>query len=483
MADISKIATRHPEYEKYLPVVEFCRTAVKGSRDVKEAKEVFLPRTEGQKNYLPIVPEDGEVAFNYCWNDPYADYLERAYWYPATGISSGAIAEMIADTPPVYSEGAEERIGDFLKNLDGRGTSVVDAIKKGSSEINQAMRFVGLVNQSVSTEGMTRNEAANIYPNCIFYKFENLINWGTDWEDGSEIVTFAVIEEEILETGEDGFTKDTIKYYTYPHLNENGIYQISYYKETDQGIEEAKDPDFPLNGGKPMNRIPIWITTKDGKTTRMGQIIIEPIANANKGHFINSADYEQGLFKTANPTLFAKGLGDQDVLRLGPNGGIVSNNSEADAKYIEYTGQGLGAIENAMRTKETDMSKMAVGLILDSTTERTATEVSIDARPKYSALKSISISLEEMLNEMIQFALDWKGEDYDFSMTLNKDFISENVDAQMLTSLTQSLLSGSISYTTYFAKLQEGGVISPNRTQEAEESDIENEDFGGQNSQ
>ena len=479
--DFTKIDTEHPDYTEWKDIVTFVRTAVEGSRAVKKSKTLFLPKTEGMKKSGINLELLSDEAINACGIfDPYAEYLERAYWVPATGDANDAIADIINSKAPVYSEGVEV-IEDFLKNLDGKGGGVRDIIRESASEVTQAIRYIGFVNYSTSTEGMTVSQAESIWPNLTFYKFEDMINWGTHFENGKEVVDWVVLKETALIPGEDGFSQDEVTYYTFPHINESGYYEIRYFMDDGKGniVErEDKPASTPKKQGKNITEIPIWVLTAFGNSFNLFSPMMEKPSYMNKSHYINSADLEIGLFKTANPTFFGKGLGEQDVIMLGANGGIISENSESDVKYLEFNGAGLGALETRMNAKIEDMARYVAGLFMDSKTDKTATESLIDSTANFSSIASLASAIEQMLNEMIQYALEWKGVDYEFKMTLNKDYVNKGVDAQMLTSLTQALLTGAISFQTYFNKLQEGGIISPNQTQENEESEIEAGGYG-----
>lgn len=475
MFDPQMIVTEHPEYEKWKKVVRMCRAAVDGARSVKKEGTLFLPKTEGMKQNVNITPVSGDLSDSTLYfSDPYIDYLDRAYWIPASGTACNAIAEIINSNKPIEAQDNSD-IKTFLDDLDGEGMSLNDAIRDMAFEISQAIRFIGIVNVPVSTSGMSRVEAEGIYPNIKFYQFESMINWEWEWFGGTRKLKWAVFAEKASVVTKDGFTREETDRYVYPHINDKGNYQIDYYILKDGEIKVEKDSDFPTKNNQLLKEIPIWVVTKKGRDYTLSSPIIEPIVHTNRSHFMNSADLERGLYKTANPTFFGKGLGQQDTIMLGVDGALITQNEQADAKYLEFTGSGLGAVEDRMDKKVSDMSKMMVGLMMDGGVEKTATQSSLDAKPAYSMLQSLAMVVETALNEMITYSLDWMGRGEKYSFEINKDFVNNKLDAGMLTSLTQSFLSGAISYPTYFYKLKEGGVIAQSTTLEQESSEREAE--------
>jgi hypothetical protein len=134
---------------------------------------------------------------------------------------------------------------------------------------------------------------------------------------------------------------------------------------------------------------------------------------------------------------------------------------------LEFQGQGLQSHERAM---ETDMKNMAVlgARLLEGApvVQETATAVlrrtGGSESPVHSLVGTVSIALTNALRTHAW----WAGatelpDDPTVMMILSKDLVAAYIDPALLKTLMEMLLSGTISYETWYWNLQRGEVARP----------------------
>jgi hypothetical protein len=143
---------------------------------------------------------------------------------------------------------------------------------------------------------------------------------------------------------------------------------------------------------------------------------------------------------------------------------------------MEFEGKGLSTLTDRMDMITRDISNFAVNLVInDQINNKTATQSIIDQNNNTSSLincvRDLSATLTLSVNEM----LEWNAFDNNYIISLNTDFVSSRISAQDMRELTNMLLSGTISYDTYWAALQNGEVVSEDVTSSEEKDKINNE--------
>jgi len=250
---------------------------------------------------------------------------------------------------------------------------------------------------AVDTTGMSRAEAErlNIRPFMQLYKAESIINWRTQNVNGAKIVTMVVLTEQ-MEVAQDEFTTTTETVYRVLDLID-GIYRVRLMNGKGELVSDVR---FPKMNGQFMTEIPF--TFVGGVDIRKPLLI--DLVDTNLAHYRNSADYEHGLHFTGLPTPYVAGvtLGDGQSLTIGSKTAWVFSDPSANAGYLEFKGDGLKTLAEALKQKEHRMSVLGARMLADekrtsettSTVElRTAGERSILAATAYDVSDAIRKSL------------------------------------------------------------------------------------------
>jgi len=318
---------------------------------------------------------------------------------------------------------------------------------------------------------------------------ENIINWKTSKIDGRNKLSLVVLKE-IMGKGGDEFKKEEQTIYRLLRLVSGPIQMVDgelleglifvverWIKvEKPQKPDEFEKPQKPdefvlidsviprLQGGNHLDYIPFTFigTTTTNPKVEKSQLL--DLVNVNLSHYRTSADLEHGRHFTALPTAWVAGF-DVDKgnkLQVGSATAWVSDNPNARAGFLEFSGAGLGSLEKAQDSKERLMAVLGARLL---EAQRQGVEAAEALQLRQSGEGSVLLNVALSVSEGVTFALkaiaDWFGiqEKSGIIFKLNTDFNVVKVDSAILTTLMQSLQGGNISWDTWFYNLERGELI------------------------
>lgn len=476
------VNTKHPDHKTFSAGWDKCRTAVEGEAAVKAKRVEVIPMLSGQST------------------NEYEAYLKRALYYNASGRTAQGLTGVVFRKQPsvVFPESKKS----FLDNV---GT--VDSPKSFES-------FARMTMQEVITTGRygvlldTESTEDNAQPYFSGYRAESIINW-TD-----EMV---VLEEETLEVSpNDEFELKKVKRIRVLDLtnnletdvnalqqmsidskpseqSENLVYRIRVYDIDDAAkaagvarTNKATDEDqyvlsrviIPSIRGKHLNYIPFFFFGPIEPSAYCQKSPIEDVVDVNLSHFRSSADIEHGRHFTALPTLFVSGVKKGTVLHVGSETAITAEDPNADAKYLEFAGSGLGSLKDAMEQKEQYMAVLGARMLEEQKKAVEASEtVERRVAGEMSTLAAVASSVEAGFEAILKRAAEWLGSiDAEVSVMFNKDYMPKSMEPQMLTALVTALQGGNMSWDTFAYNLAKGEIYPEGRTAEQEMDLIEDDD-------
>jgi hypothetical protein len=410
---------KHPEYVYYRADWDKCRDVYYGSRVVKDKGEVYLPRLSEQST------------------EEYNLYKDRALFFSILSKTIASFVGMIMTRPPAlrypdvmasYFEDGDERrqfyeiVTDLITELliTGRAGILVDApIDSGLYEI-------------------------------VLYNAESIINWGKD---------FYVLEENYYEQGAN-FAQE-LKLKERILLLNKGTYQ--------QVLASDGSVVTPTIKGRPLNFIPFQIVTPTGMSSVIQKPPLLDIVDINLSHYRTSADLEHGRHFTGLPTPVLIGADANVKLRIGSTSAWVLPDVNSDAKYLEFTGVGLGALERALVEKQTQMASLSARMLDNS---RYGSEAVDTVRLRYmsevAGLTTLVRTVESALTRSYRFIAESLGANPDdIYISFNKDFLDDRLTTREVLDLVSAYQTGGINAQTLVYNLKRGDVLSP------EDSDLE----------
>jgi hypothetical protein len=166
------------------------------------------------------------------------------------------------------------------------------------------------------------------------------------------------------------------------------------------------------------------------------------------------------------PILCAVGRDEQQKkIKIGPNA-LVDVPENGDLKYVEHQGSAIGAGKEHRRELLGDIARMSISIIAPKAEiESTATEQIIDKSEQDSDLSGWARNLQDALELASVYHARLKGESSTNSMkeggsiTVNREFVSFKLDAQMITALSAMVASGQLPLDILWDNLERAGLL------------------------
>jgi hypothetical protein len=159
------------------------------------------------------------------------------------------------------------------------------------------------------------------------------------------------------------------------------------------------------------------------------------------------------------------------VLDMNSDSAWIFADPSARAQYMEFSGQGLGALEKRIEMKERQMAAIGTKALSDTVVAETATGASLRSGGEFSILAKVANEISKVISQACSFMYKWAG-GTDVSIQLNTDFFPNIADPQTLLAWLQLYQSGSISFQSLYSNLKAGEVILSSETAEEEQAAI-----------
>lgn len=428
------IDTLHPQAEARRPQWRRIRDCLEGEDAVKAAGPRYLPPLSGMD------PED------------YAAYLQRALFFEAAARTvDGLMGAVFRKDPLIEAPPAARPLIDdatlAAQPLDGFAKDVVREVL--------AIGRHGILVDHPEDGGR---------PYLRAYRAEDIVNWRMGTGAGAPRLDWLVLRETV-ETGDgdDPFRGGASVQWRLLAL-EDGRYVQRVYAKRAGGRDDDFDviaEHFPARAGRPLDTLPFVFVGPSGLGPDIARSPILGLCNVNLSHYRTSADLEHGAHFTALPTPYVVGAnGEAPELRIG-SGTAWLLPAGASAGMLEFSGQGLEALERRLERKERAMAVLGARLLEDQKRGVEAAEtVRMRHRGENSVLASVAGSVSRALERALKLALWWAGADAPkVSVRLNRDFTDTPLSGDELRALVEAWQLGAYPKEVLWRKLREGEVI------------------------
>lgn len=425
------IDSLHPQYKERATQWRKCRDAFEGEDAIKAAGVLYLPKLKGQDD------------------DDYKAYKRRALFYSITAKSVSALVGMATSKDPKleYPESMSIYFNDseMVQFSEIYSTSLTEVL---------LMSRCGILVDMPSDGGKP-------YPTV--YQTEDIINWRVNASGKLLMVILREIHEEVSSNDEYEVTQE-IRYRELKLID--GIYVQRLYNSKGDIISSPQ----PLIRGKPLDFIPFFVVNPIGTGFSDYKPLMLDIANINISHYLSSADLEHGRHFTGLPTPVVIGADSSTALYIGSTKFLIIPDKGGDAKYLEFTGQGLQSLEKAMTEKQSLLASMSARLLDNSSRGSEAADaVKLRYMSETASLTTIVDSLSITLNNVYKLIAEIVGESRDsFALILDTDFMETLISAPDMTALFDGYYQGLISKETLVYNLRKGRRLNPMRTDEDE---------------
>lgn len=456
------VNSEHPDYSTMLKKWQRCRDVCDGEDAVHKAGEKYLPKLMEQSQ------------------QEYAAYVMRTPFYNASWRTVAGLVGMIFRKDPQIE--APAKVEEMFEDVTLGGVPFIMFLQNVTEEALKIGRLGVLVDYpTVATEGMTQADAQaqNLRPTMQLYKAESIINWKLGRVKNATVLVQVVIKECIYES-EDEFKKKEQEQYRVLDLIDGKyrvrIFQMKQSAANVAGIETQIGSDvFPLMNGQTLDFIPFTFLATDDVSSDIDEPPLIDLINTNLSHYRTSADLEHGAHFTGLPTPVVSGYTktkDGEKLYIGSAAAWLLADPQATAKYLEFTGQGLGALEKLKESKEQQMAVLGARMLEPQKKGVESSEsLSIHRKGEESMLAAASMSLSMGMTKALKWFSDWAGApDAKVKVDLNKDFYPVSMTDKMLSALVAGWQQGAYSYETLFNRLKDGEIVDEDTDLQTEQA-------------
>lgn len=387
------VSSVHPQYALRSPQYQKIRDFYHGEDVVKAKSELYLKKLKAQDK-----------------ND-YDDYKRRALFFSIISKTVSAMIGLSTSKPMAFEGG-----GDVKTFLESEANiTLVELKKRLMFEMCLMTRCGVLIDRPIQQD-------ANGWPHLTIYQAEDIRNWSDEF--GREWIT---LSETVYEPPEDDpfDLQEVIRYRVLGFEEVDGelLYVQKVYDANDELIETVR----PTNRGKRLNYIPFVPMSHLGLNFKDSKPAMLDVANINHSHYMTGADLENGRHFVGLPTPVILNAESDKPLYLGSSELLVIPGRNADAKFLEFTGQGLKSLETALADKERQMISLSAKALQESPNGSESSEaISLRFNAESASLRDIIDVVEEAINRIIAIIANFQDEEA-FKVVFDKRFISQRI--------------------------------------------------------
>lgn len=466
------VDTKHPNYTEMLDEWKLVGACASGSREVKKLTTDILP-APGERNGVYDM-------------DRYTAYLSRAIYTNVTGRTkqglTGAAFRMPAEVKlPSGLEYMEE-------NATGGGQSLEQLSKDAFSSLLEDGREALLADFPQAEEGLTAEQVKAIGAKASIKRYgaTSLWNWRTEIIGGQEILTLAVLAEQV-NTADNEFEHQPQTQLRVLRLDmydgQGEPLQVPVYSQqlylNNKPITDKFEPRQA--SGATFDFIPLFIIGAQTNDAQVDDIPLSDIAHVNVGHFRNSADLEENCFVHGQLTLgITTDLSSDEFKSANPNGIEVGanrgHNLGTTGGFTSVQADANQLADKLQERKEGQMLALGARLVEQRNPNETAAAAKIDATGESSVLGDLVANVEEGVRTAVQWCGLFMGEEGEVIYDMNRQFFDDETLTPEQIGAQMALWQGAaISKEVLDMNLVKGKAIPSNTNLNAMNNNIENE--------
>lgn len=462
------VDSQHKLYVKRRPQWQRVADFAEGSDRVKLLGTKYLPKPDGMK------PKQ------------YSAYRTRAMLFPATERTIKGLAGFVIRRDP--QQKVPPKLEELLKHV-GNAEETWAEVYTSTLE-----KMIGVGRRGELVDAPARD---NGEPFVSIYEAEAMTDHLERWVDGRKIPVRINLKETRERTVEDDpFKKKEEDVYRVLMLGtppespsealrdqtdadfENPVYWQEIWEKSDKTITSPTSGRWvrteivvpTKKGGDTWNRIPFMFFNPESTQATPSKPPLLDQVDVNHSHYLNSADLEHGLFYTSIPQAWAAGFKFQGEVHIGA-GVWVSPEPQASAGYLEFTGEGLGALMKSKESKERLMAVLGSRLLEG---QKKAAEAAETVKLKQAGEKSVLARISETCSlghlQVLLWLAEWIAQPTEgIEFELNTDFDLGEISHEKLIALVGAVQSGLMSFDTMHYNLKKGEMYPDGRTLEDEQ--------------
>ena len=450
-SDENKPDYTSPLYDAQMEDVGLVRNVYGGTKTMRAAKEIYLPKN----------PEEER--------EDYETRLDRCVLFNATARTVKGLVGMVFRKDPVLMEDVPASIAADAENIDmaGRALPVFardvfeNAMIDGHTWVHIEMPKVD--GERVRTRADERQ--AGVRPYWVNVLKQDAINWRYTMIGGKPVLTLFVYRETALaETGEYGAAV----------VERFRVLRPGSFEVWEKQSEGEREHWVMVDGGPTsLSYIPVVYVPANRTGIYESTPPLLDLAYLNIAHWQIYSDHRYGLWFAMVPMPVFTGVEDV-AFRWGPNATISLPNPESGAQILEASGSALEHSKTELKDTEARMAALGLQMLVRETrAAETAQAKMLDKAESDSALAAAARALEDALEEALAIHGEYRGERLSGAIQVNRDFHEQSLDPQMVTAYSNMVAAGQLSLDTMWAELVRGEVLHEDFDPEVERERIE----------
>ena len=415
---------------------------IAGSAAMQAGSAAYLPKFDKEETKHYNTRVDNSILFS-----AYGDTIKSICSKPFSKALT-----MQGELPPPLDE--------LENNVDGQGKSLsqlakdifFEFVNRGKGHI--LIDYPMTINEDGETPNLKQERTAGLMPRFINIKSEQLIGWRTENDAGGKPVLTRI---RIAETHTEPDGNWGEKQVEYVRVIEPDWWQLFRKGEKDEYV-------LVKEGINSLGKVPL-VT---GYANQTGFMTAEPplkeLAETNLAHYRSDSDQRNILHMARTITLFVKGFSEEDAnkIALGPNQIISTDNPEADATFLEHSGNAIDAGAKDIEKLEERMMMLGLQPFLRKTGNQTATGQSIDESRANCDIQAWVMSLEKIISQAFEIAAEWIDAELpeDFKVDIFNDFAIWVRSMQDVAELIKIRQASELSRTTFLREIKRRALLS-----------------------
>ncbi len=459
------VATTHRDFEKYAPKWRRCRDVSDGQDSMHTAGVAYLPKLKDETD------------------DGYRGRVKRSNFFNGSWRTLAVLQGMLFRKPPAME--LPTAIEPFLADIDLAGTSLETFARTIALETLEVGRVGIMVDHppaQLDEEGkvvpitQAVAETMGLRPTLQFYRAECIINWRYRRIRNRNRLCLVVLKEQ-ASVMESEFEEKLIDQWRVLDLDDADQYRVRLFQREKEVDVQIGDDMYPLMNGVRLDYIPFGIVGVDGIDSAADEPPLIDLIDANIAHYQVNADYRHGLHFTGLPTPVVSGYQPEnatDKLYIGSTTAWVFPDSNAKAAYLEFTGQGLTELREALKEIKQEMALLGARAIADETKQAETFGATVIKRGgETSILSAIAMAISEALEWSLGIFAEWAGQSGKVAYQLNRDFMPAGLSSQDLTALIAANQAGKISDQELYAQLQAADLVDSEKSFDEHQAEVE----------
>jgi len=402
------------------------------------------------KTYLPTWPNE-EEAF-------YQNRLSVATLFPAFSRTVEVLSGKPFSRPVTWNEEAvPARIREMFGDVDLQGTNLHSFLADTFEEA-MAYGLCGILVEHPPADkqlSLAEERQRGLRPYFVKVSANSLLDYDSERVNGQETFTMLRFIEVVSERDpENEFVVKDIEQVRVLHPGRWRIYREK--RNETSGAPEWQLHDEGTTSLKKITFVPVY---GDKRGFMNGRPPLAELAWLNVEHWQSRSDQQTILHVARVPVLFGKKLGDGPI-SVGAASAIMSDEDEADLRYVEHSGKAIEAGRTDILDLEEKMRQVGAELLVVKPGHRTVVQTLTDNEASTSALQRMVCDLTDAARLALQYLAEWTGEPEGGHVTIFSDFGATTLAEASADFLVDMYKTRALSDETLFNEIQRRGLIN-----------------------